>query len=99
MTIPIAGSVWPKVFGVLGILAGACAVAYTNSFVQIGGIPAYAFFTALSLGFNSAGTFISRQDNKSSEDVGAKALPITQSAIDDFKAQIAELAKKLEDKK
>ncbi len=81
-----------KIFGLIGTFATVAAMFYSNSFVTIGGLTAFNFFSMIALMCNNAGTFISRPNGVTSEQAGAVPNP------DEVKAQIAELQKKLEAK-
>jgi len=99
--IPIAKSVWPKIFGGLGILSSVFAIGYYSDVkVMILGLPAYIFLTLAGQAFNSMGNFVSRQDNLSSELAGAANIPAPVKTPEQIaiEAQIEELKKKLEQK-
>ena len=74
--IPIAKSVWPKIFGVIGLFAQGLSMAYyANPTYFIWGLSATFFWGSISTACNSAALFVCRQDNQSSEQVGAGNVP------------------------
>lgn len=96
MTINLS-SPWPKILGALGLFFTIFAMGYSNSFYQIAGLTAFNFFSMLALACNSAGTFISRQNNVTSENAGA--IPETKPpTLEELKAELAAIKVRMGDK-
>ncbi len=67
----------PKVFGFIGIISGVIAASYVDApNCMLLGLPTFKFFDMLSIISSSAIGFVTRQDNKSSEQVGAGVITI-----------------------
>ncbi len=101
----MAKSVWPKVFGGLGIAASIISTNYyTNPTYTILGLTAFSFYAMLGQVFNSLALFTVRQDNLSSEQAEAGNVPLVKDGeniaakIAAKSAELAELQKKLETK-
>lgn len=89
MTINLGVSIWPKVLGFVAMASGVIAAGYMDSTATVAGLLVWKFAGMVGAIATGGIGFVTRQDNKSSEQVGAgviEAPPTTTALLAEIEA-------------